>query len=149
MDDTAISNKQERESQSSGQLAETNDDDRQRVLVVEDEALIAMYVENIVEQSGYGVAGVVTNIDEALAFIDDHAVDSAVLDIDLAGRPVYPLAEILKRRGIPFVYASSANERAIPPAYRSGHVVQKPFAPSELRRALAETNTPRRRTRAR
>jgi len=124
-------------------------DDRQQVLVVEDEALIAMYVETIVEQSGYDVAGVVSSIDDALAFIDDHTVDSAVLDIDLRGRPVYPLAEVLKKRGIPFVYASSSSERAIPPAFRSGPVVQKPFAASELSRALAQTNKPKRKTTAR
>ena len=144
MDDTILSNKRggaAAPQTSSALPAEPCNDDRQTVLVVEDEALIAMYVETIVEQSGYGVAGVVTNLDEALAFIDDHDVDSAVLDIDLRGRPVYPLAEALKSRGIPFVYASSSSERAIPPAYRSGPVVQKPFAPSELSRALAQTRS--------
>jgi len=130
-------------------FTESPSDDRQQVLVVEDEALIAMYVETIVEQSGYGVAGVVSNVDDALAFIDDHAVDSAVLDIDLGGRSVYPVAEVLKRRGIPFLYASSSSERSIPPAFRSGPVVQKPFAPSELSRALAQTNKSKRKTTAR
>lgn len=150
MDDTIISNKRDAAvPKSSTPPAEPCNDDRQKVLVVEDEALIAMYVETIVEQSGYGVAGVVTNLDEAFAFIDDHAVDTAVLDIDLRGRSVYPLAEVLKSRGIPFVYASSSSERSIPAAYRSGPVVQKPFAPSELKRALAQTNSFKRRTTAR
>jgi CheY-like chemotaxis protein len=117
-------------------------------LVVEDEALIAIYVETIVEQSGYDVAGVVSSLDDALAFIDGHAIDSAVIDVNLNGRSVYPLADALKHRGIPFVVASSCNERSIPAAYRSGPFVQKPFAPSELRRALAETNKPTQRTTA-
>jgi CheY-like chemotaxis protein len=120
--------------------------DPSKVLVVEDEALIAMYVEDIVEQSGYDVAGVVSSLDDALAFIDDHIIDSAVLDVNLNGRPVYPLAEALMRRGIPFVFASSYGERSIPAAYRAGPIVQKPFAPSELRRALAQTNSATRNT---
>jgi DNA-binding response OmpR family regulator len=143
MEETNFSNPQPAHEERSG------DSDHSKVLVVEDEALIAIYVETIVEQSGYDVAGVVSSLDDALAFIDDHTIDSAVLDVDLNGRPVYPLAEALKRRGIPFIFASSCNERSIPAAYRSGPVVQKPFAPSELRRALAQTNRPRRSTTAR
>lgn len=124
-------------------------DDPFKVLVVEDEALIAMYVEDIVSRSGYDVAGVVSNVDDALAFIDDHTIDSAVLDVNLNGHPVYPLAEALARRGIPFVFASSYGARSIPAPYRARPIVQKPFAPSELRRALAQTDKSRKRTPAR
>jgi CheY-like chemotaxis protein len=129
--------------------AHAEQSDSRKVLVVEDEALIAMYVEDIVEQSGYDVAGVVSSLDDALAFIDDHTIDSAVLDVNLNGRPVFPLADALMERGIPFVFASSYGERNIPAAYRAGPIVQKPFAPSELRRALAQTNNATRRTSAR
>src|SRR5205814_9220426 len=54
-----------------------------RVLIVEDEAIIAMYVEDVISRFGYSVAGVVSNVDEALAFIEPHAVDAAVLDLNL------------------------------------------------------------------
>jgi two-component SAPR family response regulator len=117
-----------------------------RVLIVEDEALIAMYVEDVISKFGYSVAGVVSNVDEALAFIETHAVDAAVLDINLKGTLVFPFADALMRKGIPFVFASSYGERAIPARYRVGQVVQKPFAPSELRRALAATEHVRQRT---
>jgi CheY-like chemotaxis protein len=98
-----------------------------------------MYVEDVISKFGYSVAGVVTNVDEALAFIEKHAIDAAVLDINLKGNLVFPFADALLRRGIPFVFASSYGEGGIPARYRVGPVVQKPFAPSELRRALAAT----------
>jgi two-component SAPR family response regulator len=107
-----------------------------RVLIVEDEALIAMYVEDVVSRFGYSVAGIVANVEEALAFIETHAIDAAVLDINLEGKLVFPFADALMKRNIPFVFASSYGEQGIPPRYRIGPVVQKPFAPSELRRAL-------------
>lgn len=119
-----------------------------RVLVVEDEALIAMYVEDVISKFGYSVAGVVTNVDEALAFIEKHAIDAAVLDINLKGNLVFPFADALLRRGIPFVFASSYGEGGIPARYRVGPVVQKPFAPSELHRALAATQRARYKTAA-
>jgi len=119
-----------------------------RVLVVEDEAIIAMYVEDVISTFGYSVAGVVTNVAEALAFIEKHAIDAAVLDINLKGSLVFPFADALLRRGIPFVFASSYGEGGIPARYRVGPVVQKPFAPSELHRALAATEQLRQKTQA-
>ena len=119
-----------------------------RVLVVEDEALIAMYVEDVISKFGYSVAGVVSNVDEALAFIEKHAIDAAVLDINLKGSLVFPFADALMRRGIPFVFASSYGEGGIPARYRVGPVVQKPFAPSELRSALAATQRVRQKNQA-
>lgn len=118
------------------------DDDEsgpRRVLVVEDEALIAMYVEDVISRFGYSVAGVVSSVEEAFSFIEHHAIDAAVLDINLEGKLVFPFVDTLIARGIPFVFASSYGERGIPPRYRVGPVVQKPFAPSELGRALAAT----------
>jgi two-component SAPR family response regulator len=105
-----------------------------------------MYVEDVISKFGYSVAGVVTNVDEALAFIEKHAIDAAVLDINLKGNLVFPFADALLRRGIPFVFASSYGEGGIPARYRVGPVVQKPFAPSELHRALAATERVRQKT---
>lgn len=107
-----------------------------RVLIVEDEALIAMYVEDVISKFGYSVAGVVSSLEDALAFIETHAIDTAVLDINLKGKLVFPLADALMQREIPFVFASSYGEGAVPARYRIGPIVQKPFAASELRRAL-------------
>jgi CheY-like chemotaxis protein len=111
-----------------------------RMLIVEDEALIAMYVEDVVSRFGYSVAGVVNNVEEALAFIETHEIDVAVLDINLRGKLVFPFADALMKRDIPFVFASSYGEGGIPARYRVGPVpvVQKPFAPVELGRALAK-----------
>ena len=119
-----------------------------RFLIVEDEALIAMYVEDVVSKSGYSVVGVVHTLDEALDFIESNAIDAAVLDINLKGKLVFPLADALMTRGVPFVFASSYGERSVPARYRVGPIVQKPFAASDLRRALAATERLRQRTQA-
>ena len=135
----------QRPSQAPHGTAESEDDTGpRRVLIVEDEALIAMYVEDVISKFGYSVAGVVASVDEALAFIETHAVDAAVLDINLRGNLVFPFADALLCRGIPFIFASSFEEGRIPARYRVGPVVQKPFAPSELYRALAATQQVRR-----
>ncbi len=109
-----------------------------RVLIVEDEALIAMYVEDVVSRFGYSVAGVVNNVEEALAFIETHEIEIAVLDINLRGKLVFPFADALMKRNIPFVFASSYGEGGIPARYRVGPIVQKPFAPNDLGCALAK-----------
>lgn len=119
-----------------------------KVLIVEDEALIAMYVEDVLSRYGYSVAGVATSLDDALAFVESQSVDAAVLDINLRGKLVFPLADALMRRGIPFIFTSSYGERSLPARYRVGPVVQKPFAPSELQRALAKTDQLKQRTQA-
>ena len=124
------------------------DDEPRRVLIVEDEALIAMYVEDVISKFGYSVVGVVSNLEEALAFIESNTLDAVVLDINLRGKLVFPLADTLMRRGIPFIFASSYGERGVPARYRVGPIVQKPFTASELRRALAETEQFRQRTAA-
>jgi CheY-like chemotaxis protein len=122
---------------------EEEEKDPRRVLIVEDEALIAMYVEDVVSRFGYSVAGVVDSVDEALAFIETHDIDAAVLDINLRGKLVFPFADALMKRDIPFVFASSYGEGGVPARYRvdrTAHpVVQKPFAPAELGRALQAT----------
>jgi CheY-like chemotaxis protein len=107
-----------------------------RILVIEDEMLIGMLLEDMLADLGYGVAGVVPKLDEALAAVQGDGFDLAILDVHLHGESVFPVAEVLVKRGVPFVFATGYGERGLPDAYRGRPVLQKPFAKEDLERVL-------------
>jgi len=108
-----------------------------RVLVVEDESLVAMLIEEFLEDMGCTVAAIAGRLDEAAAMAETLAVDLAVLDINLDGTPSYGIAEALERRGIPFVLATGYGGAVLPAALKSAHVLVKPFTREQLEAALA------------
>ena len=75
-----------------------------RILVVEDEALIALQIEMDIEDVGYSVAGTCMSLAESLKFIENKEIDGAILDVDLRGIDVFPAAEKLLEKDIPFVF---------------------------------------------
>ena len=79
-------------------------DTEKRILVVEDEALIALQIEMDIEDIGYSVAGTCMSLAESLRFIDSKEIDGAILDVDLRGVDVFPAAERLLEKDIPFVF---------------------------------------------
>jgi CheY-like chemotaxis protein len=106
-----------------------------RVLIVEDEIIVALFLEDVLAEFGYDVAGVVSDLDAAMARPQDY--DVAVLDVHLNGRPVFDFADMLAARGTPFVFATGYGERGIPERHRGRPVLQKPFQPADLQRVLA------------
>ena len=107
-----------------------------RVLIVEDEIIVALFMEDMLAEFGYEVAGVVSRVDEALAREPDYAM--AVLDVHLNGRNVFDFADKLADWGTPFVFATGYGERGIPERHRSRPVLQKPFVPDDLKLALEQ-----------
>jgi CheY-like chemotaxis protein len=108
-----------------------------RVLVVEDELIIRMLIEDMLSDLGYTIAGAAGRVDEAVAIARSGDFDVALLDVNLSGEPVDPVAEILAERKIPFVFATGYGDRALPDAFRDRPRVHKPFQQQSLRRALA------------
>jgi CheY-like chemotaxis protein len=108
-----------------------------RVLVVEDEILVAMLIEDMLGIVGCTIVGPCDNVDDALAAARQEAMDMAVLDVNLAGRKVFPVAEVLAERGIPFLLLTGYGESALP---RNRHwpVCDKPFTLQQLMSALKE-----------
>lgn len=77
------------------------------LLVVEDETLVALQVSELMEIAGWSIIGPASSLNEAQALIaDGHRIDAAVLDINLDGTPVYPLADTLRERGIPILFCT-------------------------------------------
>jgi DNA-binding response OmpR family regulator len=73
-----------------------------RVLVVEDEMMVSMLIEDMLEDLGCTVVGPAARLDEALALARDTEIDCAVLDVNLGGQPIFPLADYLREKGAPF-----------------------------------------------
>ncbi len=109
---------------------------RKRVLVVEDEMVVAMLVEDMLAELGYEVASVVSRVDDAMKLVDSGNFDIAVLDVHLNGRAVFPFADALAKRKIPYMFATGYGERGIPPEHAQRPILQKPFRSEDLKRAL-------------
>ena len=109
-----------------------------RVLVVEDEMTVAMLIEDMVSELAYEVAAVVPRLEDAMRLLDSETFDLAMLDVHLNGKTVFPFAAELQAREIPFLFSTAYGPRGIPEEFRSYPVLQKPFGPVELRRALMD-----------
>ena len=109
-----------------------------RALVVEDEVMIAMYVEDLLIELGYEVAGIATGFDQALPLAKEGDFDFAVLDINLDGRLSFPIADVLRERGIPFLFASGYGSKGMRDDYRSAVRIHKPFLGHDLAQAIAK-----------
>ena len=107
-----------------------------RVLVVEDELLVSMLVEDMLADFGCKVVGPASDIDQALLLARDGEIDVAILDVNVSGRQSFPVADILKARGLPFAFASGYGEAGVIEAHRGAPVLQKPFRQSDLELAL-------------
>jgi two-component SAPR family response regulator len=103
-----------------------------RVLVVEDETLIAVLIEDILGAMACKIVGPAGKLETALQLARDEAFDIAILDITVRGGKVYPVAEQLMERGIPFVLASGYGDWALPPSLRHQRRLMKPFTAAAL-----------------
>jgi CheY-like chemotaxis protein len=110
-----------------------------RVLVVEDEALVALQLEDMLSDFGCAIIGPASRVAQALALLDGELVDAAVLDLNVAGELVYPVADALADRGLPYIFATGYGALGLSEPYRRRPVLQKPFLPSELRKAMLDS----------
>lgn|SRR5215813_6042242 len=108
-----------------------------RVLVVEDEAIIAWDMADSLVACGAEVMGPVGSVDEACALLDAAIPDAAVLDINLGNENVYPLIEHLKLRRVPFLFASGYGPATVPTEYAEHAFLTKPFQFDAFMDALA------------
>lgn len=109
-----------------------------RVLLVEDESVIAMVMEDLLVQFGHKVIGPVGRVNKAVEMAQHEALDVAILDVNLNGQEVYPVAAALSARGIPFIFTTGYGEDKLPPRYRNRPILNKPFQWRDLRDVLAK-----------
>jgi CheY-like chemotaxis protein len=107
-----------------------------RVLVVEDEMMVSMLIEDMLDDLGCKVVGPASRLDEALALAGEAELDCAVLDVNLGGQSIFPLADFLRAKGAPFAFATGYGDAGLREIDKGSPVLQKPFRETDLARVL-------------
>lgn len=108
------------------------------VFVVEDEALVAMNLEDMLRDLGCSVLGPAMRLEQAeRMLVEGLSCDAAILDVNLGGQTIFAFAEKLKARGIPLVFATGYGHEGLPQEWRGEHVLQKPYTAEEVATNLA------------
>lgn len=111
---------------------------KSRILIIEDEAMIAFAIEQTLLADGFEIAGIAGRLPAALTMIDGCAFDAAILDTNLAGVSAGPAAAALKSSGRPFIIASGYPPSQQPEVFRGAPCVQNPYPPKRLIELLRE-----------
>ncbi|WP_119300750.1 response regulator [Dongia deserti] len=102
------------------------------VLLVEDEGMVALLIEDMLAQLGCKVTASASRVSQACELAKSTPVEIAILDVNLAGESVAPVARILQDRGIPFVFSTGYGRTGLPPGFSASPVITKPFSINEL-----------------
>jgi CheY-like chemotaxis protein len=109
-----------------------------KVLVVEDEMMVSMLIEDMLGDLGCTVVGPASRLDEAMELVRAGGMDCAVLDVNLGGHPIFPVADLLRERGAPFAFATGYGDAGLRDIDKGSPVLQKPFRENDLARVLGE-----------
>jgi CheY-like chemotaxis protein len=108
-----------------------------RVLVVEDDAMISMLVEDMLEDLGYVVAATANTVASAIVSVREGGpFDAAILDVNLDGVPVFPIADLLRGEGVPLIFSTGYGDAGLRDADRACPVLRKPYRVEDLAAAL-------------
>jgi CheY-like chemotaxis protein len=111
-----------------------------RIMIVEDEALIAMAMSDLVTELGFKVVGPYSNLKDAMAALKGDGVDGAILDINIGGELIYPLADILIARNLPFIFTTGYGKESIASSYENIQVLHKPVERKALRQIFVRSD---------
>ncbi|HLT77371.1 MAG TPA: response regulator [Ferrovibrio sp.] len=114
---------------------------RLRVLVVEDESLVAMFLEDVLEDLGHEMLGPYSRVDAALPAAQSETFDVAILDVNVNGQAIFPVADAIASRGLPFIFSTGYGQKSLPEQYRSRPTLDKPFLPSDVESILGKIVT--------
>jgi CheY-like chemotaxis protein len=109
-----------------------------QILIVEDELLIALFLQETLEDEGCRIIGPVGRVGEAVLMVRQGGIDAAVLDAGLNGEPVTAVADALEAGNVPFVFHSGYGPEHLPPSHRHRPLLRKPCNPSDVVAALSE-----------
>jgi CheY-like chemotaxis protein len=109
------------------------------VFLVEDEVMIRMMVADMLEELGYSVVAEAGEINEALKLAQSAEFDLAILDVNVNGKVISPVADLLAARGRPFIFATGYGSSGLPAEYRDRPALQKPFQIETLARMIDHT----------
>jgi DNA-binding response OmpR family regulator len=121
-------------------------DAQPRVLLVEDEAMVAMFVETILEDMGVRVVGPARGVEDGLRLIEGDRIDAALVDLNLGGVEGLPVADALAARSIPFAFVTGYGAAGLPARFADRPLLQKPFRAREVEGLVAGLLAPGRRS---
>ena len=110
--------------------------DAVKILIVEDEMLIAMLLEDMIGDLGHEVVGPFHTFEAAIEAIAEARYDIAILDVNLGSQSSVPIAEELQRRGVPFAFATGHSREHLDPRFHEAQVIAKPFDERTLEAAI-------------
>ena len=114
-------------------------DSKCRVFVVEDEMTIALMIEGMLEDMGFEIAGTSMRLESGISLARTIDADVAILDINLDGKQSFPIADVLRSRGIPFFFATGYGAKGLSDAYEGALTLKKPFLFHDLEKAVRQT----------
>lgn len=109
-----------------------------RILVVEDEMMVALMVADMLTDLGHQPVGPAMRLEQALDLARSEPLDAAVLDVNLGDAKSFPVADVLRERGVPFFFATGYGVQGLSEGYRNTPTLNKPFSPEDLARTLDE-----------
>jgi CheY-like chemotaxis protein len=109
------------------------------VFLVEDEVMIRMMVADMLEELGYSLAAEAGEINEAIRLAGSTEFDIAILDVNVNGKVISPVAEVIQSRNRPFVFATGYGAQGLPEEFRNRPTLQKPFQMETLAQVLSST----------
>jgi CheY-like chemotaxis protein len=109
------------------------------VFLVEDEVMIRMMVADMLEELGYTIAAEAGEISEAIRLVQSTEFDFAILDVNVNGKVISPVADLIKARNRPFIFATGYGSSGLPEEYRDRPALQKPFQIETLARMIDHT----------
>jgi CheY-like chemotaxis protein len=109
-----------------------------KVLIVEDDAIIAMMVEDMLQDFGCEIVATVAKMESAVEQARTLPLDFAMLDVNLGGEETFPVADILAERGVPFIFATGYGAHVTSGRYQSAPTLQKPYESRALREAVTQ-----------
>jgi CheY-like chemotaxis protein len=108
-----------------------------QVFIVEDEAMVSLLLEDMLAEFGCTVVAVAATLSDALARAElTPEIDAAILDVHLGGETIYPVADLLRRRGVPFVFSTGYGPADLRQRYPESRLLNKPYTPEALARVL-------------
>ena len=117
-------------------MAESDTQIGRRVLIVEDESTISMFIEDVLIDLGYEVVGIAATLPDALKLAQDTPCDVAILDVNLNGTQTFDVAAVLHDKGTPFIFSTGYGTAIIPEPFNRAPVLQKPFMQKDLEAVL-------------
>lgn len=108
------------------------------VFIVEDEPILAMNAEDMLNELGHTVTAIATRLDSALVLAQTSEFNLAILDINLAGSKSFEVADILRKKAIPFIFTTGYGMNGLDDSYRGQHLLTKPFGIRELKHMILQ-----------